>query len=51
MEYRNRNYYVEVKDKRYINHLTEGAVLRKLDPPECLKTQYQVINETEERKN
>ena len=41
------NYYVEVKDKRYLIHPTENIILRKRDPPLSLKTQYQVQNNTQ----
>ena len=47
----NGEYYVEVKDKRYIIHPTENIILRKRDPPKALRTQYQVQNETQIRKN
>ena len=49
--YGNGNYYVEVKDKRYLIHPTENIILRKRDPPIPLRTQYQVQNETQIRKN
>ena len=45
------NYYVEVKDHRYKVLLTEIIILRKRDPPICLRTQYQVQNETQIRRN
>ena len=51
MKYLNGNYYVEVKDKRYKIHPTENIILRKQDPPTSLRTQYQVQNETQIRKN
>ena len=51
MKYLGGNYYVEVKDKRYKNHPTENMILRKREPPQSLKTQYQVQNETQTRKN
>ena len=51
MKYLNGNYYVEVKDHRYIIHPTENIILRKRDPPTSLRTQYQVQNETQIRKN
>ena len=44
-------YYVEVKDKRYRIHPTENIILRKKDPPQSLKTQYQVQNETQIKRN
>ena len=43
--------YVEVKDHRYKIHPTENIILRKRDPPQSLRTQYQVQNETQIRKN
>ena len=51
MKYLNGEYYVEVKDHRYKNHPTENIILRKRDPPTSLRTQYQVQNETQIRKN
>ena len=51
MKYLNGEYYVEVKDHRYIIHPTESIILRKRDPPTSLRTQYQVQNETQIRKN
>ena len=51
MKYLNGEYYVEVKDHRYKIHLTENIILRKRDPPISLRTQYQVQNETQIRKN
>ena len=50
-EFLNGQYYAEVKDKRYIIHPTEKIILRKIDPPISLRTQYQVQNETQIRKN
>ena len=51
MKYLNDEYYVEVKDHRYKIHPTENIVLRKRDPPNSLRTQYQVQNETEIGRN
>ena len=51
MKYLNGEYYVEVKDHRYLIHPTENIILRKRDPPTSLKTQYQVQNNTQIRKN
>ena len=51
MKYLDGNYYVEVKDYRYRIHPTENIILRKRDPPTSLRTQYQVQNETQIRKN
>ena len=51
MNYLNGESYVEVKDKRYFIHPTENNMLRKRDPPISLRTQYQVQNETQIRKN
>ena len=51
MKYLNGEYYVEVKHHRYNNHPTENIILRKRDPPTSLRTQYQVQNETQNRKN
>ena len=51
MKYLDGDYYVEVTDHRYIIHPTENIILRKRDPPTSLRTQYQVQNETQIRKN
>ena len=51
MKYLNGEYYVEVKDHRYRIHPNENLILRKRDPPQCLRTQYQVQNETQIRRN
>ena len=51
MKYLDGNYYVEVKDHRYRNHPTEKIILRKRDPPTSLRTQNQLQNETQIRKN
>ena len=51
MKYLDGNYYVEVKDNRYKIHPTENIILRKRDPPTSLRTQYQVQNETQIRRN
>ena len=51
MKYLDGNYYVEVKDHRYKIHPTENVILRKRDPPTSLRTQYQVQNETQIRRN
>ena len=45
------NYYVEVRDHRYIIHPTENIILRKRYPPTTLRTIYQVQNETHIRRN
>ena len=42
---------MEVKDHRYKNHPTENKILSKRDPPQSLRTQYQVQNETQIRRN
>ena len=51
MKYLNGNYYVEVKDKRFLIHPTENIILRKREEPKSLRTQYQVQNETQIRRN
>ena len=51
MKHLDSNYYVEVKDHRYKIHPTENIMLRKRDPPHSLRTQDQVQNETQIRKN
>ena len=50
MKYLN-GHYVEVKGHRYKIHPTENLIIRKRDPPQSLRTQYQVQNETQIRKN
>ena len=44
-------FYVEIKDQRYEIHPTENIILRKRDPPQFLRTQYQVQNNTQIKKN
>ena len=51
MKYLNSGYYVEVKDHRYKNPLTANIILRNRDPPQSLRTQYQVQNNIQIRKN
>ena len=51
MKYLDGEYYVEVKDHRYKIHPTENIILRKRDPPTSLRTQCQVQNNTQIRKN
>ena len=51
MKYLNGEYYVEVKDHRYRIRPTEKKILRKRDPPRSLRTQYQIQNETQIRRN
>ena len=51
MIYLNGDYYVEVKDHRYKIHPTENIIIRTRDPPTLLRTQYQVQNETQIRRN
>ena len=51
MKYLNGKYYVEVKDKRYITHPNEKIILRFRDELKRLRTQYQVQNNTQIRKN
>ena len=43
--------YVEVKDKRYIIHPTENNILRERKKPRSLRTQYQIFNKTQIRRN
>ena len=50
MKYLKGDYYVEVKDHRYRIH-PENIILRKRGPPLSLRTQYQVQNDTQIRKN
>ena len=51
MKYLNGEHYVEVNDHRCKIHLTENIILRKRNPPTSLRTQYQVENEIQIRKN
>ena len=51
MKYLNGQYYVEVKHQRYKFHPTGNIILRLRDEPKSLRTQYQVQNETQIRKN
>ena len=51
MKYLNGEHYVEVEDHRYKIHPTENIILRKRDPPTSLRTQYQVQNNTQIRRN
>ena len=50
-KYLNGEFYVEVKDHRYIFHSTENIILRKRNPLSSLRTQYQVQKETKISKN
>ena len=45
------NYYVEIKDKRYLIHSNENIRLGLGDPPKSLRTQHQVQKETRIRRN
>ena len=47
----NCQYYVEVKDHRYRTHPTENVILGLRGTPTSLRTQYQVQNETQIRRN
>ena len=51
MKYLNGECYVEVNDHRYEIHPPENIILRKRDPPQSLRTQFQVQNETRIKKN
>ena len=51
MKYLNGEYYVEINDHRYKSHPTENIISRKRDPPTSLRTQNQVQNGTQIRKN
>ena len=50
MKYLYGEFYVEVKDPRYVIQPTENFLLRKRDPPTSLGTQNQVQNGTQIRK-
>ena len=51
MKFLNGNYYVEIKDHRYRTHPTEKNFSRLRDERKILRTQYQVQNDTQMRKN
>ena len=51
LKYLNGKYYVEVNDHRYKIHPTEKIILRKRDLPPSLRYQYQVQNNTQNKKN
>ena len=51
MKYLDGNYYVELKDHRYRIQPTEKKILSNRDPPPSLRTQYQVQNDTQIKKN
>ena len=51
MKYLSGESYVEVKHHRYKIQPTENIILRERDPPTSLRTQYQIQNETQIRKN
>ena len=51
MKYLDGEYYVEEKDHRYKIHPTENIIIPKRDEPKSLRTQYQVQNETQIRRN
>ena len=51
MKHLNGEYYVEVKGDRYKIHPTENIILRKGDPLQSLRFQYQVQNESQIKKN
>ena len=51
MIFPNGQYYVEVKDYRYRIYPIENTILRDRNPPKFLRTQNQVQNETQIRKN
>ena len=51
MKYLNGKYYVKVKDQRYKIHPREIIILRKRDEPKSLRTQYQIQNETQKKRN
>ena len=51
MKYLNGEYYVEVKDYRYKIHATGNNFLQKRDRAQSLRTQYQVQNNTQIKRN
>ena len=50
MKYLDGIYYVGVEAHRYRIHPIENEISRKRDPPQSLRTQYHVQNETQMRK-
>ena len=51
MKYLNGEHYVDVRDHRYEIRPTENITLPKRNPPTFLRTQCQVQNETQIRRN
>ena len=51
MKFSKDRYYVEVTAKRYRNYPSENDILGLQDPPKSLRTQNQVQNEAQIRKN
>ena len=51
MKFFKGQYYVELKAKRYFVHPTQNNILRLQNPPQSRRTQYQVQNNTQIRKN
>ena len=51
MKYLDGQYYVEVKDHQYRTRPSKNIILRLPHTPKSLRTQYQVQNETQIRKN
>ena len=46
-----RESYIEVKDEGYSIHLNANIILKIRKKPKSLRTQYQVQNDTQMRKN
>ena len=51
MKFLSGQYYVEVKDKRYRIPPSGKVILGERDPPKFLRTQDQVQNESQIRRN
>ena len=51
MKYLNGEYYAEVKNHRCRPYPTKNFNLRKRDPPQFLRIQYQVQNDKEKSKS
>ena len=51
MKYLDGQFYVEVKDRQFRIHPSKNIISRLRHPSESLRTQYQVQNETQIRKN
>ena len=51
MKYLHNEYYTEVEYKRYVIHLSENIILREREESKSLRTEPEVINKTQIRRN